>query len=109
MAQAKKLAQPKLNEKSFQILLRPLVTEKTTKAAEQGNWIAFEVPLDATKTAIRAAVQGLYGVEVAAVNTLIAKGKNKVSAGRRTRRADMKKALVKLKAGQSIDLMAGVK
>lgn len=104
-----KTQQPKLNEKSYQILLRPLVTEKTTKAAEQGNWLAFEVPLSATKTDIRAAVQGLYGVEVAAVNTLIAKGKNKVSAGHRTRRADMKKALVKLKAGQSIDLMAGVK
>ena len=96
-----------MNESFYQLLKRPLVTEKTAKIAEQGNWLSFEVALDATKTQIKAAVQALYGVEVTRVNTLIRKGKKK--GGRIGFTSDMKKAFVQLKDGQSADLMAGVK
>lgn len=106
---AKTSTKSTVSEKAYGILLRPLVTEKTTKASEQGNWISFVVAESATKTEIRAAVEALYGVQVAAVNTLIVKGKKKATGGRISRRADSKKALVKLKDGQSVDLMAGVK
>jgi large subunit ribosomal protein L23 len=94
-------------ERMYQLIVRPLVTEKTTLVAESGNWLTFEVLADATKPEIKAALQRLYGVEVLKVNTLIQKGK------KRTRnlgaRSDMKKALVKLKDGQSVDLTAGAK
>lgn len=94
-------------ERMYQLLVRPLVTEKTTKVAEDGNWLSFEVLLDATKPEIKAALQRLYSVDVLKVNTLIQKGK------KRTRnlgaRSDMKKAFVKLKDGQSVDLSASAK
>ena len=95
------------SERMYQILRRPLVTEKTTKVAEDGNWLSFEVLLDATKPEIKEALQRLYGVEVLRVNTLIQKGKKRTRA--LGARSDMKKALVKLKDGQSVDLSAGVK
>lgn len=92
----------------YQLLVRPLVTEKTTKVAE-ANWLAFEVQTDATKPEIKTAVERLYGVEVERVNTLTQKGKAKGFQGRAGQRSDVKKAFIKLKNGQSIDLMAGVK
>ena len=95
------------NENHYQLLKRPLVTEKTAKIAEQGNWLSFEVALDATKPQIKAAVEALYGVSVTRVNTLIRKGKKK--GGRIGFTSDMKKAFVQLKDGQSADLMGGVK
>ena len=95
------------SERMYQILRRPLVTEKTTKVAEDGNWLSFEVLPDATKPEIKEALQRLYGVEVLRVNTLIQKGKKRTRA--LGARSDMKKALVKLKDGQSVDLSAGVK
>jgi large subunit ribosomal protein L23 len=91
----------------YQLLKKPLVTEKTTKIAESGNWLAFEVVRDATKPQIKAAVEGLYGVEVEAVNTLIAKGKKR--SQQIGSRSDVKKAFVQLKKGQTVDLLAGVK
>lgn len=96
-------------ERMYQLLVRPLVTEKTTKVAESGNWLAFEVLPDATKSEIKQAVQSLYGVDVLRVNTLIQKGKSKGFRGSAGRRSDVKKAFIKLKDGQSIDLSAGVK
>lgn len=102
-------AKPTLNESKLTVLKRPLVTEKTTQIAESGNWLVFEVEPKATKTDIRTAVEALYGVNVLQVNTMIAKGKTKGFGARAGRRSDVKKALVKLKDGQSVDLMAGVK
>ena len=94
-------------ERMYQLVVRPLVTEKTTKVNEEGNWLTFEVLLDATKPEIKDAFQRLYGVEVLKVNTLVQKGK------KRTRnlgaRSDMKKAFIKLKDGQNVDLSAGAK
>lgn len=94
-------------ERQYQILVRPLVTEKTTKVAESGNWLAFEVAPGSTKPEIKAAVERLYGVEIIKVNTMITKGK--IRGGRIGARSDVKKAFIQLKSGQSIDLMAGVK
>jgi large subunit ribosomal protein L23 len=96
-------------ERMYQLLVRPLVTEKTTKIAESGNWLAFEVLPDATKPEIKETVQRLYGVEVLRVNTLIQKGKARGFRGQPGQRSDVKKAFIKLKDGQSIDLSAGVK
>lgn len=96
-------------ERHYQILVRPLVTEKTTKVAEAGNWLTFEVAADATKPEIKEAVERLYGVEIERVNTLIQKGKARGFKGISGRRSNVKKAFIQLKSGQSIDLMAGVK
>ncbi|MCP5405365.1 MAG: 50S ribosomal protein L23 [Pseudomonadaceae bacterium] len=102
-------AKTQLTEAALTVLKRPLVTEKTTQIAEGGNWLVFEVEKTATKPQIRSAVENLYGVNVTQVNTLISKGKTKGFGARAGRRSDVKKALVKLKDGQSVDLMAGVK
>lgn len=94
-------------ETYYTLLKAPVVTEKTAKIAETGNWVSFEVALDATKPQIKAAVEALYGVNVERVNTLIRKGKKK--GGRLGFTSDVKRAFVQLKDGQSVDLMAGVK
>lgn len=94
-------------EAYYQLIKAPVVTEKTAKMAETGNWLSFEVDITATKPQIKAAVEALYGVNVTRVNTLIRKGKKK--GGRLGFTSDIKRAFVQLKDGQSVDLMAGVK
>jgi large subunit ribosomal protein L23 len=94
-------------ERMYQVILSPVVTEKAT-AASQYNQVVFRVTLDATKPEIKAAVEGLFGVKVAAVNTLVTKGKSKRFRGRPGMRADVKKAMVRLAPGQSIDLTTGL-
>ncbi len=94
-------------EQMYQTILAPLVTEKATALSEQ-NQVVFRVPLEATKPEIKAAVEGLFGVKVLAVNTLVVKGKTKRFKGRPGQRSDWKKAMVKLAEGQSIDLTTGL-
>ena len=94
-------------ERMYQTILAPLVTEKATALSEQ-NQVVFRVPLEATKPEIKAAVEGLFGVKVLAVNTLVVKGKAKRFRGRPGQRSDWKKAMVKLAEGQSIDLTTGL-
>lgn len=94
-------------ERMYQVILAPVVTEKAT-AASQYNQVVFRVLLDATKPEIKAAIEGLFGVKVAAVNTLVTKGKAKRFKGRPGMRADVKKAMVRLAPGQSIDLTTGL-
>jgi len=91
----------------YDVIRRPLVTEKSTMASE-ANAVVFEVAIDATKPAIRAAIEALFDVKVRSVNTLIQKGKTKVFRGRRGRRSDMKKAVVRLEDGHMIDVMTGL-
>ncbi|MCK8787903.1 50S ribosomal protein L23 [Roseomonas sp. NAR14] len=91
----------------YQTILSPVVTEKATILAEQ-NQIVFRVPLESTKPQIRAAVEGLFGVNVLAVNTVTVKGKAKRFRGREGQRSDWKKAIVRLAEGQSIDLTTGL-
>ena len=103
-------AQPKVavsSERTFEILRRPLVTEKTTLGAEF-NQYSFEVANDAAKPEIKAAVEAVFGVKVKAVNTMITKGKVKRFRGKLGQRSDVKKAIVTLQAGQIIDLGAGL-
>ena len=94
-------------ERMYQTILAPLVTEKATALSEQ-NQVVFRVPLEVTKPEIKAAVEGLFGVKVLAVNTLVVKGKTKRFKGRPGQRSDWKKAMVKLAEGQSIDLTTGL-
>jgi large subunit ribosomal protein L23 len=99
---------PKLSrEAMYQVIRSPLITEKATALSEHGQFV-FRVAPDANKREIKAAVEGLFGVTVLAVNTLVQKGKTKRFKGRPGRRSDMKKAFVKLAAGQSIDFTTGL-
>ena len=91
----------------YDVILAPVVTEKSTRASEH-NQVVFKVKIDATKPQIKAAVEGLFGVKVKAVNTLIQKGKTKRFRGRVGRRSDVKKAIVTLQEGQSIDVTTGI-
>ncbi|MEL7489487.1 MAG: 50S ribosomal protein L23 [Pseudomonadota bacterium] len=94
-------------ERFYNTLIAPLITEKTTLASEN-NQIAFKVPLDATKPEIAEAVEGLFKVKVKAVNTLRHKGKNKQFRGHRYTRTTVKKAIVTLEDGHSIDITTGL-
>ena len=87
--------------------MSPVVTEKSTRVSEH-NQVVFKVANDATKPQIKAAVEGLFGVKVTAVNTLIHKGKVKRFKGRVGFRSDVKKAIVTLAEGQSIDVTTGI-
>lgn len=94
-------------EEMYRIIQSPVITEKAT-AMSAANIVVFRVPLDASKPEIRQAVEGLFGVKVASVQTLIAKGKTKRFRGRPGRRSDVKKAMVRLAPGFSIDLTTGL-
>ena len=89
---------------AYDTILRPIITEKATMANENGQ-VTFAVPVTATKPEIKAAVEMLFDVEVKAVNTILLKGKTKMWKGRPGRRSDMKKAMVTLVEGHTIDLM----
>ena len=101
----KKPAKQLSREAMFNIIRSPIITEKATLLSEKGQ-VVFKVAIDATKPEIKAAVEGLFGVKVEAVNTLVQKGKTKMFRGRPGQRSDMKKAFVKLADGQSIDFTA---
>ena len=94
-------------ERMYQTILSPIVTEKATGMSER-NQFAFRVTLDATKPEIKAAIEGLFNVNVLAVNTLVVKGKTKRFRGREGKRSDWKKAMVRLAEGQSIDFTTGL-
>ena len=105
---SKPKAAPRISaERMYQTLLSPIVTEKATGLNEKGQY-AFRVALDASKPEIKQAVEGLFGVSVVAVNTLVMKGKTKRFKGRPGQRSDWKKAMVRLAEGQSIDLTTGL-
>ena len=94
-------------ERVYQIILSPVVTEKATRLNETSQ-VTFKVTQDATKPEIKAAVEKLFNVKVEAVNTLVMKGKTKRFRGRKGQRSDWKKAMVRLQAGQTIDLTTGL-
>ena len=94
-------------EAMYQIIRNPVITEKATMLSEHGQFV-FRVAADADKREIKAAIEGLFGVTVVAVNTLVQKGKAKRFRGRAGQRSDVKKAFVKLAAGQSIDFTTGL-
>jgi large subunit ribosomal protein L23 len=94
-------------EAMYQIIRSPVITEKATRLGENSQMV-FRVAIDATKPKIKEAIEGLFGVKVAAVNTLVQKGKTKRFKGRPGVRSDVKKAYVRLAEGQTIDLTTGL-
>ncbi len=94
-------------ERLYELIRRPLVTEKSTLGSEH-NQVAFVVPVSASKPEIKIAVEGLFSVKVKAVNTVLQKGKVKRFRGHIGKRADMKKAYVTLEEGHSIDVTTGI-
>ena len=92
----------------YDLIKKPIITEKSTLAAETSNAATFLVSMDATKPQIKEAVEAVFGVKVKAVNTVVAKGKAKKFRGRAGERSDKKKAYVMLEAGQSIDVSTGL-
>jgi large subunit ribosomal protein L23 len=94
--------------KDFDVIRYPLMTEKSTKVLELSNAYAFVVDKAATKLDVKGAVERVFDVKVESVNTIVVKGKRKVFRGRQGRRPDFKKAIVRLSAGDKIDLGIGV-
>ncbi|HLH11111.1 MAG TPA: 50S ribosomal protein L23 [Methylovirgula sp.] len=95
------------DERHYDLIVSPVITEKATAASEH-NKVIFKVRKDATKPEIKAAVERLFDVKVEAVNTLVRKGKKKVFKGVRGVQSDVKKAVVTLAEGQSIDVTTGL-
>ena len=89
------------------VILRPVMTEKSMRQKEEQNTVAFRVRPDANKVEIRAAVETIFDVKVAAVRTASFEGKLKRMGRHQGRRRDWKKAIVTLRPGHKIDLVEG--
>ena len=105
MAKAKQAA--KIQANHYDVVLAPHITEKATLLSEH-NAVVFKVAGDATKPQIKAAVEALFSVSVTGVNTIVTKGKTKRWKGRPYTRSDVKKAIVTLKDGDTIDVTTGI-
>ena len=92
----------------YDIVLAPHITEKSTMLSET-NSVVFRVAPKASKPEIKEAIEALFGVNVVSVNTLTSKGKTKRWKGKPYQRSDVKKAIVRLAEGQSIDVTEGVR
>jgi len=102
--QGNKLAGPS----AYQILLEPVITEKSSLAGSQANGVVFLVDPRASKDQIKDAVQAIFKVEVRSIQTSNTQGKLKRTRGSMGRRASFKKAYVNLKEGQTIDIVEGI-
>ena len=104
----RKKIDPKISQnKAYQIILNPLVTEKSTQQSEF-NKMVFSVPVSATKLDVKLSIEKIFSVKVSAVNTILLKGKVKRFKGVLGRRSNTKKAIVTLAPGNTIDLSVGV-
>ena len=103
---AKQAAKP-VDVRHYDVVLSPVITEKSTMLSEH-NAVVFRVAQSASKPAIKAAVEALFNVSVTKVNTLTQKGKTKKWKGKPYTRSDVKKAVVTLADGQSIDVTSGI-
>jgi large subunit ribosomal protein L23 len=95
------------NDRLYNVLLSPRVTEKSARVGEQGNQYVFKVAVDASKADIRAAVEALFEVNVKSVQVVNVKGKNKTFKMRPGKRSDWKKAYVRVQEDQVIDFLGG--
>ncbi len=95
-------------ERIYQVLLGPHVSEKSTIIADDGNQVVFRLARDANKAEVKAAVEQLFEVKVRGVRVTTMKGKRKGLGRIRGRRSDWKKAYVSLEAGQELDFLGGV-
>jgi large subunit ribosomal protein L23 len=96
-----------IDPRHYDVIVAPHITEKTTQLSEH-NAVVFKVAGDASKPEIKAAIEALFDVNVVGVNTMVQKGKTKKWKGKPYTRSDMKKAIVTLKDGQSIDVTTGI-
>ena len=92
----------------YDVIVKPIITEKATLIGELANAVTFEVAKSANKPQIKDAVETLFNVKVKAVNTVVTKGKVKKFRGRPGVRSDVKKAYVMLEHGHSIDVQTGL-
>ena len=92
----------------YDVVVAPHITEKSTMLSEH-NAVVFKVANGASKPEIKAAIEALFGVDVTGVNTIVTKGKTKRWKGKPYTRSDVKKAIVTLAEGQSIDITEGVR
>src|SRR6478735_7914188 len=97
-----------VDARHYDVILSPHITEKSTLLSEQ-NAVVFKVADSATKPQIREAVEALFSVKVTGVNTIVSKGKTKRWKGQPYKRSDVKKAIVTLAEGQSIDITEGAR
>ena len=104
---AKKPEAKAVENRHYDVVLAPHITEKSTMVSEH-NAVVFKVASGASKPEIKAAVEALFNVTVTKVNTILAKGKTKKWKGQPYKRSDSKKAIVTLAAGQSIDITSGI-
>jgi len=102
-----KKQQAAVENRHYDVVLKPHITEKTTLLSEH-NAVVFQVAGDASKPEIKAAVEALFNVTVTGVNTIVSKGKTKRWKGTPYKRSDVKKAIVTLADGQSIDVTTGI-
>jgi large subunit ribosomal protein L23 len=93
--------------KAYQVILKPLVTEKSSLLSEY-NKMVFSVPNNATKLEVKSSIEKIFSVKVKSVNTILLKGKIKRFKGVLGKRSNTKKAIVTLAPGNTIDLSAGV-
>jgi large subunit ribosomal protein L23 len=93
--------------KAYDVIRAPVITEKATLASE-ANQVIFNVKRSATKPEIKMAVEQLFNVKVKAVNTLVRKGKKKAFRGVLALQSDVKKAIVTLEEGHTIDVTTGL-
>jgi large subunit ribosomal protein L23 len=91
----------------FQILEKPLVTEKSTQLLADGNWVCFRVDSSANKIQVKQAVEKIFNVTVLQVNTMVVSGKNRRFGQNVGRTKPWKKAMLRLKEGDKIDLFEG--
>ena len=104
---AKKPTAAAVDIRHYDVVLAPHITEKSTMLSDH-NAVVFKVAGTASKPEIKAAVEALFDVSVTNVNTIVTKGKTKRWKGTPYRRSDVKKAIVTLAAGQSIDITSGI-
>jgi large subunit ribosomal protein L23 len=97
----------KKKKDAHDIIRAPVITEKATLVSDH-NQVVFKVSRDASKPEIKAAVEQLFNVKVKAVNTQLRKGKMKVFKNIRARQSDVKRAIVTLEEGHSIDVTTGL-
>jgi large subunit ribosomal protein L23 len=100
--------QKAIDNRHYDVIVAPHITEKSTLLSEH-NAVVFKVAQSASKPEIKAAVEAIFDVSVVGVNTIVQKGKTKRWKGKPYFRSDMKKAIVTLKDGQTIDVTEGAK
>ena len=92
----------------YQVVIKPLVTEKGTMMLSEGNWVTFRVHPNANKIEVREAIQKIFSVSVLQVNTQIVRGKRRRFGKTMGQSKAWKKAMVRLKEGDKIEIFEGV-